>query len=186
MSTVEAVPLQIDHQEHQDFIVLELSGVLDGDAARPLIKSVESVAKKQKDLVLDLADVASSDSFGLAGLAECLRVAERRHCAIRAKNISSELQAILADIPAPANEDLDSGPQKGSIERVGGQVAQLFEGAGAFVQLLADTTYWTLIEPLRGLRPPPPPMRPRPRPPARAWPQRARQADAGPAKWRPA
>lgn len=148
------MPLQIEEIREQDALLLRLRGSLDAEGATPLTRAVRRASRgRASKVVLSLHHVESADSFGIAALAESVALCERRGASLEARGIDAQLRERLARVPAPAA--VDKPPRTIFLERWGGN---LYGGLGAlvaFIQLLADTTYWTLIAPLQRRLPPP-------------------------------
>lgn len=145
--------LQIERHDSGGQPRLVLSGGLDAASASSLLRAVKRAAQGHQELTLDLAQVGRADSVGVATLAESMVLSRRAGCTLRARGATQQLRQALDRVRAPAEESpLDRPPW---LERIGGSVVSLWQGGFSFLQLLADTVYWSLIAPLRRRLPPP-------------------------------
>ncbi|MBW2737059.1 MAG: ABC transporter permease, partial [Deltaproteobacteria bacterium] len=153
-ASVLLVPLQIEESREQDALVLRLDGSLDTEGATQLTRAVARAARRRSSkVVLALDNIKEADSFGIAALAESLVVCERRGCTLEARGIGEDLRARLSRVPAPRPRE----KLKPIIflERWGDGIYGGLSTFAAFLQLLADTAYWTMIAPLQRRLPPP-------------------------------
>lgn len=147
------MPVEVEEVQEGDLRVLRLSGTLDAAAATALLKRVRKIASRSPALTIDLARVASADTFGIAAIAESLLVARRAGCILRARHANERLRHQLSKVPEPQEQDK---PKRAIfLERWGAGMVGVFAGGMAFMQLLADTVYWAIIAPLRRRLPPP-------------------------------
>ncbi len=151
--TFSFVPVEIKEVIEGNTRFLRLSGTLDAAAATLLLRRIKRLVQKTPHLVIDLATVISADSFGVAALAESVLVARRAGSRLTAIHLSDRLKHELAKVPEP--QETKPPTRAIFLERWGDGFITAYRSFIAFMQLLADTAYWTLIAPLQRRFPPP-------------------------------
>lgn len=147
------MPLELREHERDGLRVLELRGTLDAGASTILLKTVARIQRRAPRLRLDLRQVVSADSVGVAALAECLAQARRRGASLSAEGASGQVREALAR--AAVARPAAAGPRESRFERWGDALLRVGAGTRDFLQLLADTAYWGLLAPFRRRFPPP-------------------------------
>jgi phospholipid/cholesterol/gamma-HCH transport system permease protein len=147
------VPVEIRELEREGVTVLQLRGTLEASAASVLIKAVARQLRRSPRVCLDLREVISADSAGVAAIAECLLQARKRGASLTAEGASGALREALGR--APVVTPAPPAPRESRLERIGETLLSFGRGSRDFLQLLADTAYWGLLAPLRRRFPPP-------------------------------
>jgi phospholipid/cholesterol/gamma-HCH transport system permease protein len=128
-------------------VLLQLRGTLDAAAAAALLRTVTPALRGGRSVTLDLAEVISADTAGVAALAESLLTARRLGVELRAIGTSGQVRAALQRTPLVAASTPPA--TKSFLERLGETMVAVWRGTIDFMQLLADTAYWALIAPFQ-------------------------------------
>lgn len=147
------MPLEIESELQENRPLLRLRGSLDAAAAEGLLRRLSPLLKQSQVVTLDLSGVWSADSAGVAVLGESVALARQHRGRLLATGATGQVREALARAPMVVAQPASPGP--GIAERVGAGALGVVAAAKEFLQLLADTAYWTLIAPLRRHLPPP-------------------------------
>lgn len=134
-------------------MLLRLRGTLDAAAAAALLRATGPLLRSGQTVTIDLSQVISADTAGVAALAESVATARRHAARLRAVGAAGQVREALQRTPlVPPSR----APARASwLERLGESLYRVWHGLLAFMQLLADTAYWGLMAPFRRIFPPP-------------------------------
>ncbi len=147
------MPVEIKRTDREADSLLLLRGNLDAAAAVALLKTAGPLLRKGRSVTLDLTQVISADSAGVAALAESYSLAGANGGRIVVHGANDQVRDALQRTPVVKPKPPE--PTTGFFERFGGSVLKVWQGALGFLQLLADTAYWGLVAPFRRQFPPP-------------------------------
>ncbi len=149
------MPVDIQKTEEDGLLKLHCKGTLDEKAALLLLKSTVPLLRKEARVTIDLSEITAVDSLGAGALAECYTQAQARGAVLRIKKAPPGVQDFLAKVPAPDLSRKAGNQQSGFLVQLGGSTYRAWKNSAAFLQLLADTSYWALVAPFRRRFPPP-------------------------------